>query len=313
MAGKIVTKKTKLSGIFIYLIKGIGGLSLPEVKINADGIEHDRKWMIIDVTGNSKTPNPITNQFVTQRAGSPGSAEAKTLCLIKPTIIESSDGFAFKLSAPGMSDIEIRENDFPEPEQPTIVSIWDDHCQAIEANPEINEWFTKYINKERKDNRQYKLVMKSRNDKRKSRKSDVPLGSFADGYPVSIISQESLAEFNHRCGANEPLLMSRFRPSLVIKNVDAHDEDHIKLMKIGADNVTLRWRKQIKRCKVTMTNQETAQVGREPLKTLYSYRKLPGGKEVVFGSYFDPESTGTIRVGYDIEIIELSDYGTCPV
>ncbi len=271
--------------------------------------------MIIDTTGNSKTSNPKTNKFVTQRGDGPGSAEAKTLCLIKPTLIEPSNGFAFKLSAPGMPDIEIREIDFPEPEEPTIVSIWDDQCKAIEASAEINEWITQYINMERKDKRQYKLVMKSRNDSRQSRKGGAQLGSFADGYPISVISEESLKEFNRRSSATEPLLMNRFRPNFVIENVDAHDEDWIKLMKIGKENVTLSWQKPIERCKVTMTNQETAEVGREPLKTLYTYRKnpLPGKSGVVFGSYFIHLSNGIIRVGDDIEIIELSDYGTCPI
>ncbi len=47
----------KLSQIWIYPIKSLGGISLPVASVMTKGLQHDRRWMLVDGDG----------RFITQR------------------------------------------------------------------------------------------------------------------------------------------------------------------------------------------------------------------------------------------------------
>jgi uncharacterized protein len=115
--------------------------------------------------------------------------------------------------------------------------------------------------------------------------------SFADGYPILLISEESLADLNHRL--SQPLPMNRFRPNLVVAGAHAFAEDGWQKIEIGS--MPLRVVKRCPRCAITTTDQLTAERGHEPLRTLARYRRVNG--EVMFGQNVVHETTGTLRVG----------------
>jgi uncharacterized protein YcbX len=115
--------------------------------------------------------------------------------------------------------------------------------------------------------------------------------SFADGFPFLLISEESLADLNRRLA--DPLPMNRFRPNLVVAGAEPYAEDGWDRIEIGG--VRLRMVKPCARCVVTTTDQTTAQRGKEPLRTLATYRKVEG--EVMFGQNVVPEGRGHLRVG----------------
>lgn len=75
--------------------------------------------------------------------------------------------------------------------------------------------------------------------------------------------------------------MNRFRPNLVIDGLDAYDEDHLATLTVG--DVELRLVKPCTRCQITTTDQVTAEVGVEPLRTLAGYRNNPRLGGVTFG------------------------------
>ena len=120
--------------------------------------------------------------------------------------------------------------------------------------------------------------------------------SFADGYPLLIAAEASLADLNARIvghgGAAVP--MNRFRPNVVIKGCDPFAEDRLGEIRIG--EAIFRTAKLCARCQVTTTDQATGEVrGPEPLQTLATYRDSPNG--VLFGSNLIPVEGGSIRVG----------------
>jgi len=49
--------KLILTHIYIYPIKSLGGISLQSVKVKERGLQHDRRWMLVDKNG----------MFLTQR------------------------------------------------------------------------------------------------------------------------------------------------------------------------------------------------------------------------------------------------------
>jgi uncharacterized protein YcbX len=123
---------------------------------------------------------------------------------------------------------------------------------------------------------------------------------FADGYPFLLISEESLEELNRRL--DEPLPMNRFRPNIVIKGSGLpHTEDIIKRFRLG--DVILNGVKPCARCKITTTDQETTLVGKEPLRTLATYRRGADGG-VMFGQNLIPENKGMLRVGDSLKIVQ---------
>lgn len=145
--------------------------------------------------------------------------------------------------------------------------------------------------------------------------------SFADGYPLMVIGEASLADLNGRiAGDNEdgeeadrnvrvPLPMNRFRPNIVVSGSEAYAEDNWVRIKIG--EAEFRATKPCARCVITTVDQKNGIFdGKEPLKTLAAYRLarqvIPDRYEslgmnataVLFGQNLIPETPGaTIDVG----------------
>jgi uncharacterized protein len=119
---------------------------------------------------------------------------------------------------------------------------------------------------------------------------DVARCGFADAFPVLVASLASLDDLNARLAT--PVPMDRFRPNLVVEGGEAFDEERFPTVTIGAVRMTLP--KRCDRCVVTTVNQATAEVGKEPLRTLASYRKV--GNHVYFAMNAIPEREGHVAV-----------------
>ena len=103
--------------------------------------------------------------------------------------------------------------------------------------------------------------------------------------------------------------MDRFRPNIVIIGGDPHFEDRLGEFQIGS--CVMNVYKHTSRCNITQTDQQTAEVQREPLWTLATYRKVKG--DINFGSYATLGKGLNIKVGDKIFKIKdgpkLYDYG----
>ena len=87
--------------------------------------------------------------------------------------------------------------------------------------------------------------------------------------------------------------MNRFRPNLVVAGAEPYAEDDWQRIEIGG--LPMRVVKPCGRCVVTTTDQATGERGKEPLRTLATYRNRGG--EVMFGQNVVHERTGQLRVG----------------
>jgi hypothetical protein len=120
--------------------------------------------------------------------------------------------------------------------------------------------------------------------------------SFADGYPLLIASEESLADLNTRIIANggKPVTMNRFRPNVVVQGGAAFAEDTLGNFTIGS--AAFRGAKPCIRCQMTTTDQRTGEIlGPEPLRTLATFRNSPSGAQ--FGMNLLVTQTGALRLG----------------
>jgi len=263
-----------VSALNVYPIKSCAGTALDVAQIGPRGIVHDRSFMLVDREG----------MLITQR-------EQARMALIRPVI--SADG-ELTVQAPDMPALTISSNQHG-PRYP--VTVWKHTGDGIDQGDEIAQWFSSFLGID------CRLVLypndgvRRANPKYASREQD--LVAFADGYPCLLISEASLADLNTRL--EQPLPMNRFRPNIVVSGTEPYAEDTWRTIRIG--EVTFDIVKPSDRCVVTTTDQVTTQRGKEPLKTLATYR-LSSNNGVMFGQNLTYAQPGAIRVGDYVEIIK---------
>jgi uncharacterized protein YcbX len=165
--------------------------------------------------------------------------------------------------------------------------IWNDTASAL-CHADGSRWFSDFLNDD------VRLVYMPDSERRavnpkRARRGDIV--SFADGYPLLVISEASLADLNSRL--SKPLEMRRFRPNLVLADCEPFAEDRFTTLFIG--EVSFRAVKRCDRCSVTTVDPSTGERGKEPLRTLAQYR-LEDGK-VWFGMNLIHDGPGELRVG----------------
>ena len=268
-----------LSEINIYPIKSLGGISLNDSIAEEKGLQFDRRWMLVDENG----------KFFTQR-------EFPKMATLKVSLISES------------LQIADENNSITVPFEPTSnnkikVQIWQSKCDAVAYDETVNSWFSDALNTN------CRLVLMPEESKRKVNpyyaiRKFQDIVSFADGYPVLLIGENSLNDLNEKLA--NPIPMNRFRPNLVVKGSDAFAEDNWKKIKVG--EAIFHLVKPCARCVMTTTNQETGiSDGKDPLKTLAKYRlkKSVSGQKISFGQNLIAENFGAkVRLGDKIEILE---------
>lgn len=268
-----MSKKITLSDIRIYPVKSLSGILLNDAEVQPQGIKGDRLMMLVDDNG----------LFVTQR-------KYPQLALISTTVSEQS----LLIKAPRSSDLWINESDFIL--QTTPVKIWKDDCVGFVANQAINKWFSEYLEFPVRLVK-YNQAVPRRIDPAYSKPADSV--SFADGFPLLVISQASLDDLNSRL--DEKVTMTNFRPNIVVMGCEAYAEDNWKKIKIG--EVEFDAVKTCSRCVMTTVNPNTGikNVNSQPLKTLSQYRKKEKG--VFFGMNLIPRTKDIIHINDVVEVV----------
>lgn len=262
-----------LSSLIYYPIKACRGFEVECAQVECMGLEHDRRMMVVTPEG----------KFLTQR-------EYPRLAHVTPAL---KDG-TLTLSAPGYDSIQlgIRSTGTPWP-----VDIWSSKSvHAIDQGEEAAGWFSDWLGTS------VRLVHIADGYKRKldpqyAVHEDDHTG-FSDGYPILLISEESLQDLNARL-AEGPVPMNRFRPNLVVRGCEPFAEDTWNKIKIG--DVELAVVKPCPRCVVTTIDKETLEQSKEPLKTLSKFRKHKLG--AIFGQNVIPLNAGSLRLGMNVEIL----------
>lgn len=241
----------KLTQIWIYPIKSLGGISLLSAQAMGKGLRYDRRRMLIDETGTA----------ITQR-------DYPKMALLKTSI--SSEQLKVKFEENELK-IPLAEHDRS---RPLNVTIWNDQVKAVEVGTSHSEWFSEMLGV------RCKLVFfPEENDRPVDPRYHVNNEnvSLADAYPFMIIGQSSLDDLNSKL--NEPIPINRFRPNFVFEGGDPYEEDEWRNFSIG--EVRFVGVKMCDRCVITTVDQSTAEKGAEPLRTLASYRKR--GNKIYFG------------------------------
>lgn len=260
-----------ISELNIYPIKSLGGIPLTSAEVTDRGLKYDRRWMLVDEQ----------NQFITQR-------EFPQLALLKVRLEE--DGLMVTHPDKGAMNIPF--------EQPALsaqeVVIWNDTCTGIFVSQELDQWFSEA------SGLTCRLVHMPESTRRQVDLTYAPEGfitSFADAYPFLLIGQSSLDDLNSRMA--ESLPMNRFRPNIVFTGGTPYQEDILKHIQVAG--IDFYGVKLCARCVLTTVNQQTAKKGKEPLKTLATYRSK--NNKILFGQNLIHEGTGILTVGDAISVL----------
>ncbi len=260
-----------LASIHVYPVKSLGGFSVPEVRLTDRGLEHDRRWMLIDPDG----------RFLSQRECAPMA------CLhCAPhgngfQVTDSRNGNSVELPWSLVDGTRIN------------AKVWADEVQLILGDASMHRWFTGVLE------RPLRLAFMPDSTLRSTDQhyANVPV-ALNDAFPAMMVSQGSLDELNTRL--ETPVPMELFRPNFVIDGGKPFQEDHWKEITIGETHFSIV--KPCARCIIITTDQWTGERSQEPLRTLATYRSV--GSKVRFGMYATFDEGGTVRVG---EVVRPDD------
>jgi uncharacterized protein YcbX len=215
-------------------------------------------------------------------------------------LIELSEvGQTFHFNSPSQTSLVVAEDSFTG--NSIATEVWGDACAGFVAEQPVNQWFSDYLKQP------VRLVKYNHGKARPSDpifSKDGDIVSYADGFPLLVISEASLNDLNSKLEQQNVshVSMTNFRPNLVVAGTTAFEEDQWKKIKIG--EVEFDCVKLCSRCVLTTVNPNSGikSENREPLKTLASYRKMSGG--VMFGMNMIPRNSGVIRLGDTLEVLD---------
>jgi hypothetical protein len=269
-----------LSEINIYPIKSLCGIALSEAVVEERGLQFDRRWMLVDDQG----------IFLTQRVF-PNMATLK--------VSLENDGLQITNKTKETLFVPLA----PPTNEKLKVTVWSSQVSAEVYDAAINDWFSTQLQIN------CRLVSMPEDTRRivnplYAVRKFQDVVSFADGYPVLLIGENSLANLNEKL--KKPLPMNRFRPNLVVKNSEPFAEDNWKQIRIG--ETVFHLVKPCDRCVMTTVDQEKGEFdGQEPLRALSKFRlkKKSDGQKILFGQNLIAENFGaTVKIGDEIEILD---------
>ena len=259
-----------VSGLFVHPVKSCAGVALREARLMDTGLDLDRAWMVVDAEG----------RFVTQR-------EQPRMALVRPQI----KVLEVVLRAPGMLALHLGIN---EVEKPARVQVWGDALDAWDMGDVAGQWFSDFLGRPGLRLARFDPEVTRLASKQWTGEVEAPI-EFADGFPLLVVGEASLAELNQRLAAagHAAVGIERFRPNIVLAGLQAHDEDRLHELRIATaeGEVVLRLVKPCPRCPIPNIDPDTAVPGHEPGDTLAGYRA-------------DPRVGGAISFGMNAVIVE---------
>jgi uncharacterized protein YcbX len=261
----------RVSAIHTYPIKGCRRLDHGTAVVEPWGLEHDRRWLVVDGDGVAITQREVAHLGRLRAVPGPGG---------------------IRLSHAGKDLwVPIKANPIAKGE------VFGAVVPATPAGPQADAWLSEVLGAEAR------LLWLDDPTRRPTEPEVSEPGdrvSFADEMPLLLASTASLTRLNdwiaEGAHAEEgPLPMTRFRPNIEVEGARPFQEDEWIGRTIRIGQLAFRVAQACGRCVVTTTDQETGERGKEPLHTLGRHRNV--GRQLRFGVHLIPVTTGTVSVG----------------
>ncbi len=261
----------KLSQLNVFPVKSIAGVSQSQAWVEKQGMAFDRRFMVAKPSGDMITARKY-----------PQMVKVKAALLADGLVLSYGD----------KSHLSLKYKEFLMEDASS--TVWGDTFIAYTTTEQANAWFSDIIG----ESVQLLFTGEQSNRVRPKIQQNV---SFADGYPLLVISEASLQALNER--SSEHHTMDQFRTNLVVSNTEAFAEDGWKRIRIG--EVEFEAVKPCARCILTTVDPQSATFNqaKEPLVTMAKFRADASGN-VYFGQNLVALNEGIITVGDEIEVLE---------
>jgi uncharacterized protein YcbX len=276
----------ELASIAIHPVKSTAIRHVRRAEVQPWGLAGDRRWMVVDGDATLVTARELRELF--------------TITADTPETVPPAPK-ALRLSAEGHDHLDVAEPD----SDLVPVRLFNHDLLARPADESANLWLRDVLGRD-----DLTLVWCDDPTRRQLNPSYSKPGDhtgFADGYPVTLASLDSLARLNEwlvedallRGEEPEPALpIERFRANLVVKGADPFAEDDWQQVRIG--EVAFRKAKRVDRCVMTTISLLDLTTSKEPIRTLARHRLQD--QKTWFAIHLIPEGTGTIEVGDDLVV-----------
>lgn len=220
-----------ISALCIYPVKSLGAVSLREARVQPRGLEGDRRWMIVDTAG----------RFITRR-------EAPVLA-----------GIAISLMPDGGYRLRSDKGEAHLPQSFTKgklqpVTVWGDTIPAWMVENDASRLISAVAG------RDLRLAYMPDDVHRAVSPAYARSGdqvSFADGFPVLVASEASLAALNATLAL--PVEMARFRANIMLAGDELEPWAEAGWSGLDCGEVRLRLPKPCVRCIVITQQPETGE------------------------------------------------------
>lgn len=256
-----------ISSLHIYPVKSLGGISLERMPLYKRGPIFDREWMLVDDQG----------LFLSQR-------EKSRMALIKCRLEDLTEGDKIEtaktlcIDVPGYPSISVDIQQQQNVAETIEVKVWKDKCLA-RVEPVGEDILSDYLVQKVRLVRMLPDFDRSIDEDYIGKGKHADTVGFADGFPLLVISDASLDDLNSKLEI--PVEMNRFRPNITVSGAMPFDEDKWSEVKVAGRDVHMEIVKPCSRCQITTIDQDTADISKEPLRTLSTFRKQEG--KVMFG------------------------------
>lgn len=261
-----------VTGLFVHPVKSCGAVALDRATLGPYGLVGDREWLVVGADGVQ----------LTQR-------ELPAMALVRPG---NGPGGGLVLRAPGAAEVAVAR-----PARTTrTAEVWGRRVAVADAGEAAGAWFSEVLGTSARlvaIAEGYERPVDPRRDRHGRQVS------FADGYPLLLCTEASLAELNHL--ATEPVPMDRFRPNLVVDGGAAWEDDEWGQLEVGGARLDAV--AGCPRCPIPQIDQRTALRHREPARVLAANRRGADGRPYFGQNLVHVDIGAEISVGDEVRVL----------
>ncbi|KAK7077079.1 hypothetical protein SK128_012878 [Halocaridina rubra] len=262
------SSELKLTDIILYPVKSCGRLSVKNWQLAADGLQYDRRWMVVSDSGVTQTQKRIPR-----------------MSLIKPSIdIENN---TLTLSFEGKDSVSI-PLEVPEPQNidEDIYMcggrVCGDRVKGMDCGSEVGDWLSEVLDyPDLKLMRQINIRKRKRGFKNAHDEADtLSLANHSQYLVLHRPSIRSLMEDIRENGSDdldEEDLIKRFRGNIILDGGKPYDEEFWSSLTING--IVFEIQEGCRRCEMICINPDTSKKYKEPMLTLAIVR----GSSMMFG------------------------------
>ncbi|WP_221794759.1 MOSC domain-containing protein [Oceanobacter mangrovi] len=263
-----------VSSLFIYPVKSCAGLAVSSLRFDQQGPLHDRRYMVVDPDG----------KFLTQR-------QLPAMAHIYPQLDEAGE-LSLAAADAGVIQVPAGGGEWLE------VNVWGDSVQAQDCGAEVASWLSDLLQ------RPCRLVYLTADSQRLVDQRYAEAGelvSFADGFPVLVVSESSLQALSEEAGLD--IDVRRFRPNVVVSGSAAFAELQWHQLVAGESSLVLV--KPCERCVIPTRDMVTQQ--RQPAVTAALKSICLHKNKLIFGVNALVREMDSLHVGQVFDIVAVSE------